>query len=250
MNDCANAGVRDRLPDLLHERLDAHTRAAIVAHVDGCVDCRAELELLRGVRGMLARQAPRIDINWVAEALPKPPARVLSRDPAPQRRIWTDWRVAAAVTLLVAGGSSMAVLDRGRGIDRLTADTVQLPSADAAPAASPTPASSAAAPGLTATPVSGVKPGPSVATPTPATRTASSPTSASSSGNAPASDKADRVDASDLSLGGSARLENLNAVQLKKLLSDIDQIDATPITEPEPVTLRIDNRAPASRGNP
>ena len=61
MNDCPNAEIRDQLPDLLHDRLDASARAAVTAHVASCVDCRDELELLRGVHGMLigARAARR-----------------------------------------------------------------------------------------------------------------------------------------------------------------------------------------------
>ena len=47
MNDCQNAEMRDQLPDLLHERLAATERAVVMAHLDGCVDCRDELALLR-----------------------------------------------------------------------------------------------------------------------------------------------------------------------------------------------------------
>jgi hypothetical protein len=65
MNDCPNAEIRDRLPDLLHDRLDVSTRAAVMAHVDDCVDCRAELELLKGVRGVMVARTPRVDINYL-----------------------------------------------------------------------------------------------------------------------------------------------------------------------------------------
>ena len=233
MNDCANAGVRDQLPELLHDRLDAQTRAAIMAHVSGCVDCRAELELLRDVRGMLAAEAPRIDVQWVAAALPKPPrqrdvggaARYGATAP---RRVWSDWRVAAAVTLLIAGGSSVALLDHGRGIDRLPGDTVQLPPVTATAGSSSTPSASASA------------------TPASASATAETATPI----HAANTQLASADDPSDPSLGAAGRLENLNAAQLKKLLSDIDQIEATPITEPEPVSLRLDNRTSAPRDEP
>ena len=59
MNDCSNADIRDQLPDLLHDRLSVTARAAVVAHVDSCVDCRDELELLRGVGGGRAPHTPR-----------------------------------------------------------------------------------------------------------------------------------------------------------------------------------------------
>ena len=106
MNDCPNAEIRDQLPDLLHERLDPSARAAVTAHVAACGDCRDELELLRGIHGMLIERAPRIDVAAVVAALPKPAAREIRA--ARPRRTWADWRVAAAVTLLVAGGSSVA----------------------------------------------------------------------------------------------------------------------------------------------
>lgn len=240
MNNCANAGVRDQLPELLHDRLDAQTRAAILAHVNGCVDCRAELELLRDVRGMLAVQAPRVDVNWVAAALPKPPRQraaqggTTSLGGARRHRVWSDWRVAAAVTLLIAGGSSVALLEHGRGIDRLPDDTVQLPpvTGAAGPSASPSAPASSAPAGVAASPL------------------ARTSTGATSSQLASASDPSDPSDLTDPSLGASGRLENLNAAQLKKLLSDIDQIEATPITEPEPVSLRLDNRASTQRDEP
>ena len=38
MTDCPNAEMRDRLPDLLHERLETSVRAAVMAHVDQCDD--------------------------------------------------------------------------------------------------------------------------------------------------------------------------------------------------------------------
>ncbi|HXD47626.1 MAG TPA: zf-HC2 domain-containing protein [Gemmatimonadaceae bacterium] len=240
MNDCANAGVRDQLPELLHDRLDAQTRAAILAHVNGCVDCRAELELLRDVRGMLAVQAPRVDVNWVAAALPKPPRQraaqsgTTSLGAARRHRVWSDWRVAAAVTLLIAGGSSVALLDHGRGIDRLPDDTVQLP-----PVTPPA--------GSSALPSASASSAPSSLAAAPVARTS---TGATSSQLASADDPSDPNDLTDPSLGASGRLENLNAAQLKKLLGAIDQIEATPITEPEPVSLRLDNRASTQRDEP
>ena len=36
MNDCVNADIRDRLPDLLHDRLDLESRAVRTWSADGC----------------------------------------------------------------------------------------------------------------------------------------------------------------------------------------------------------------------
>jgi hypothetical protein len=104
MNDCPNAEFRDRLPDLLHERLDAFARAAVVSHLDGCALCREELELLRGLHGVMVRQTTvRIDVTRIVRALPAPSRKLVVTG----RRWQTDWRVAAAITMLLAAGTSV-----------------------------------------------------------------------------------------------------------------------------------------------
>ena len=50
MSECMNAGLRDALPDLLNGKLSELDSATLSAHVEGCLDCRSELELLREVR--------------------------------------------------------------------------------------------------------------------------------------------------------------------------------------------------------
>ena len=104
MTDCPNGDIRDRLPDLLHGRLGAAERAAVEAHLRACQDCRDELELLRSMRGALGR-VPAVNVDAIAAQIP--PYRV----PARQRptRSWGGWRIAAAVTLLAAGGTSVIV---------------------------------------------------------------------------------------------------------------------------------------------
>lgn len=111
MNDCPNAEMRDLLPELLHDRLSAAVRATVTAHVEACVDCREELELLRELRDvMMVAYTPKVNVAYVVNALPAPPAQVLA--PAVRGRTWGGWRVAAAVALLAAGGTSVAVLNR------------------------------------------------------------------------------------------------------------------------------------------
>src|SRR5579884_1515058 len=119
MNDCTNAEIRDQLPEFLHNRLDAAAHAAVTAHLERCGDCRDEVRLLGEVRSVLEARTPRVDLNYVVGALPKPPAsrgaqalQAGVRSISPRRHVWSDWRVAAAVTLLVAGGSSVALLNR------------------------------------------------------------------------------------------------------------------------------------------
>ena len=107
MTDCPNGEVRDLLPDLLHDRLPSDTRREVEAHVRDCEDCRAELELLRAMRASL-RRGPSVDVASIARAIPS--------YGAPVRRAWVGWRAAAAIMLLAAGGTSVAVMQRG-GVD-------------------------------------------------------------------------------------------------------------------------------------
>lgn len=119
MNDCVNAEIRDQLPDFVHDRLSAGARTIVLAHVESCADCRDELQLLRDARAMLSRGIPRVDVAYVVGALPKAPApRVVRLEPGARplsrsRSRWSDWRIAAAVTLLIAGGGSYAVMQSG-----------------------------------------------------------------------------------------------------------------------------------------
>jgi len=213
MNDCPNAEIRDRLPDLLHDRLTTSARAAVIAHVDGCVDCRDELELLRGVKSVLVTAAPRIDISYVVSALPKPPSRRV-QPTATRRRTWVDWRIAAAVTMLVVGGSSVAVITRG------TSPDVALTSP-----------SSATAP---AQPIASNAPQPVVAPSAVAAVTRPSPAAGETLA------VASTEPSTSAGLGMAGRLADLNDQQLQALLDEIDQMKAVPITDPEPVTIKVE----------
>ena len=108
MTDCPNGDIRDLLPDLLHGRLDAVARAEVESHLRGCEDCRDELELLRSMRSAL-RRAPAVNVERIAAEIPPYRAPVQQR-PA---RSWGGWRIAAAVMLLAAGGTSVVVARNG-----------------------------------------------------------------------------------------------------------------------------------------
>jgi hypothetical protein len=219
MNDCPNADIRDQLPDLLHDRLDASARAAVMAHVDACVDCRAELELLRSIHGMLVSRTPRVDVHAVVRALPTrlaQPIRV-----APRRRVWTDWRIAAAVTVLAAGGGSFAVIRQG-GI----------------PTAADSDFASAPSTGHTGQPATD--------TSAPQGTRAATDRAARSATSSPQNTAASADDRNGLAT--TAHLADLNERQLQALLDQIDQLQAVPITDPEPVTIRIDNKHSSPEG--
>jgi anti-sigma factor RsiW len=125
MTDCPKGEVRDLLPDLVHERLAPHVRREVDAHVRSCADCQREVALLRAMRVAL-RRAPAIDVAAVAAAIPA--------YRAPARRSWASWRVAAAIMILTAGGTSVALLGRGRDV----ADSAIVGAASRTPAAGAT----------------------------------------------------------------------------------------------------------------
>ncbi|HEU4643093.1 MAG TPA: zf-HC2 domain-containing protein, partial [Gemmatimonadaceae bacterium] len=131
MTDCPRGDVRDLLPDLLHDRLDADARAEVERHVARCPECAAELELLRAMRGALSR-APMVDAAAIAAAVARagaiPAAEDLRRDSkpptgrvmgdfespasgrgvgAPRGGRWSRWRAAAGIAI-AAGIASWA----------------------------------------------------------------------------------------------------------------------------------------------
>ena len=112
MTDCPNAEMRDRLPDLLHERLDASARVAVMAHVAQCADCRGELTLLREARVALTSDMRVVDVAAIARVVVARAAVPVVHAPRHdrRRRTWMDWRVAASIALVAIGGASFAMI--------------------------------------------------------------------------------------------------------------------------------------------
>lgn len=118
MRDCANADMRDLLPELVHERLDADARDRVATHVAGCAECATEVALLRELREALgATAAPGVDVSRIVAALPSAPRRGAGVRPAPSatpldRRGWATprlgWVAAATLALTVGVGSWQA----------------------------------------------------------------------------------------------------------------------------------------------
>lgn len=115
MPDCANVTIRELLPDLMHQRLSPDVEAEVRAHLATCDDCTEELALLEAVR-MLASSGPRLDVAGIVRALPHPVAAT------PRRRI--PWRLAASITLLALGGTTVATAVRSIGGADAVGDTV------------------------------------------------------------------------------------------------------------------------------
>ena len=101
MTDCPNGALRDLLPDLVHGRLSPEARRDVEAHVAACAECADELALLRGLHASMVR-APFVDPARIAAAIPA--------YRAPVRRSWGGWRTAAAITAIMVGGASVAVV--------------------------------------------------------------------------------------------------------------------------------------------
>lgn len=194
MRDCPNAEIRDLLPELVHERLDAATRPVVIAHVDGCDACTDELALLR--RLVLVRvAAPAIDVARVVAALPAPPAAAVAR----RGRSWSRW--GGGVGLALAAGLAGVMVVHGPGRD--SREPAQGPSAVVrAPSMAPV----ASAPSV------GSSTGAVAPTPVPM--------------HAPAASTR-----GELALAGS--LEGVSDDGLAKLLADIEALDAVPSAEPE-----------------
>jgi len=112
VTECPYPEIRDSLPDLLHGRLGEVDKATLMAHVESCAGCRAELALLGEIRES-APLAPRIDVERIAAALPvrsvvvpeSPRRPVVSRVSSPV------WKFAAAIAIAMSG--ALLVQDSG-----------------------------------------------------------------------------------------------------------------------------------------
>jgi anti-sigma factor RsiW len=193
MTDCPNGEVRDLLPDLLNGRLSPDVRREVEAHVRSCADCRAELALLRDLRATMAR-VPVMDAARIAAAVPA--------HRAPARRLWAGWRAAAAILVIAAGGTSVALIRYGLDSGPDTVLAVAHP-----PTAAPTVVSSAPSTPLTPT-VLATTPGAHVRP----------------------------VAARELEVASSTT-SDLSDRELKALLKDIESLDAVPSTDVENAAL-------------
>ncbi len=194
MRDCADGNLRDLLPAYVHETLPVAERARVSAHIQGCEDCAAEVELIRATTR--AYPAPAVDIRRIAKSLPAAPRQGRTGGRSAVR----GWLVAAAVGFVVIGAVSVVSL---RGVFSAKPIASAGPSA-ASPAESATVAVAKAAP---------VPDTPAVVAPS--TRRAASP----------------GTSAPSISFGGG--LGDLTDDQLNTLLGEIDALDALPTVEPE-----------------
>ena len=111
MRDCSNGEIRDLLPDLVHDGLDADTRARVSAHVGGCADCTAEVALLTRIRtAAQSGRLPAVNVERIVSALP----RARRRSQSWSRNIGVG--IAAALVALVAGATWISQSRGGRPV--------------------------------------------------------------------------------------------------------------------------------------
>jgi anti-sigma factor RsiW len=110
MNNCMEVETREMLPDLLHDKLDAGTKARVERHIAGCEECREELEVLRTVKAA-AIFAPNIDVNRVVGHI-APYAKIVPEVEAPTRSRLVSWLVAASFLVVIAGGGSLLMVQQ------------------------------------------------------------------------------------------------------------------------------------------
>ena len=215
MSECPRDDMRDRLPDLLHERLDPATRAEVARHVASCAACAEELELLRSMRRALST-APQVDAARIAAALAasraaapaEPNVRQLAPRAAPRAGRRAAWRIAAALVIAALGVSGWLLVHR-------------LPGAPALPvAAAPSHVdSTAAAPTVVAARPRGPGHSHAVAAPqVPPSLLASRPGLVMDGG------------VTDLSDG-----------DMRMLLQSLDSLSAVPDADPAPMSYQIDD---------
>jgi len=118
--------MRDRLPDLLHERLETSLRALVIAHVDECDDCRAEMALLRASRIVLSPLVREVDVVAISRVVIERTRPSLT--PRARRSQWTDWRIAASIALLLVGAGSARLFVRSREAPSRVATVADSPS--------------------------------------------------------------------------------------------------------------------------
>jgi anti-sigma factor RsiW len=198
MNKCIDAELQELLPDLLHESLDGETRQRVEAHLATCESCKEDLEVLRTVKGA-AVFAPAIDVDSIVRQIP--PYRVIVPSvEQPKRTRMVSWLVAAGLALAVAGGGTLVMSNQGSTSGSSQTVTASVPEA---------------AKGGSQKSVSRLPQ---------ATGVAEAPNQvvASAAVATPA-------------LALATNLDDLSDGNLVQLMNDMDNFDALPAAEPEPV---------------
>ena len=251
MVDCPRDDVRDLLPDLVHDQLEAAARVRVEQHLADCAECAAEVELLRAMRAK-AFVTPEVDAERIAAAVRSAMAEssgemaddgdVVSiaaarsrlgaapssaRTPAaseraphrPARRPMPhSWRIAAAIALVAAGAGGYALTRSGSPMLEPSAERASVAAASQSSAPASAPAT---------TPTRGLA---KAGAPAPSTAAASDLASAGDRG----ADAATTA-ASPLILGDA--VNELSESDMQALLQSVDDLQAMPDLEPQQLPL-------------
>ena len=126
MRDCPNGEVRDLLPAFVHDRLDQAAAARVREHLATCEDCDVEVAVLRSLRDELHEPVP-VDVAAVTAAVVArttgamrvvggTEAGATARPARSAPPVWSrTWLKAAALVVMVGGGSWVVVQSTGPG---------------------------------------------------------------------------------------------------------------------------------------
>ena len=122
MTDCVNETMRDLLPLLAHDALEAGEVTQVRAHIAVCASCTAELAILEQAQAVFAAATPRVDHAAILAKLSRPGATasasaaaearpVLTVSRAPRRAFGLPrYALAAAAGLVLVATLSLTVL--------------------------------------------------------------------------------------------------------------------------------------------
>ncbi|WP_411281971.1 zf-HC2 domain-containing protein [Gemmatimonas sp.] len=124
MTECRTPDMQDLLPDYASASLDATAAALVEQHLSICDPCRDDVAVLRLARAVRPKALP-IDVAQIVAKLPRsaPTLRLVRSSSeaalvtasyttaARPRRRWSAavWQVAAAVGVMIVGGTSLLV---------------------------------------------------------------------------------------------------------------------------------------------
>lgn len=104
-SDCAVGPIRDLLPGFVHQSLSHGDFVRVESHLASCVDCSAEVELIRVAA--VAFRGPPLELPRIVQALRLAEVLPMREDRAAGRRQLRAWPVAAVISFLLIGGITM-----------------------------------------------------------------------------------------------------------------------------------------------